>query len=139
VGFGGQIQLTALARIDAPDRIVVKYGWRCLRSPERDYWCFTHVVDSQGKAVGYLDHQLLEGDPPADTWRPGAVAEEQRVYRVPPGVKPQDVRLRIGLYDPASGRRLSVDPSAAPPARASPSRTMERQSWSRCANMASGA
>jgi hypothetical protein len=116
IGFGGELELTSLLRADTPGRIVVKYGWRCLRAPERDYWCFTHLVDGQGKPVGFLDHELLEGDPPARTWRPGATAAEQRVYRLPPGVDPRGLRLRLGLYDPGSGRRLRVEPLSGPAA-----------------------
>ena len=37
---------------------------RCLRSPEREYWCFTHLIDRSNRIVAQLDHRLLGGQPP---------------------------------------------------------------------------
>src|SRR5258708_4765809 len=55
----------------------VKYRWRCLRPPNREYCCFTHVIDEQERIVGYLDHEILGGSPSMITWRKDDLAIER--------------------------------------------------------------
>jgi hypothetical protein len=86
----------------------VRYRWRCLQPPDREYWCFTHLLDSKGKPAGYLDHKPLAGDPPLRSWQPGDTGIEQVVYRAPPGVDPARFTIKLGIYDPSTGDRLPV-------------------------------
>jgi hypothetical protein len=108
ITFGGILELSALSVSAEPGQLTVRYRWRAIQSPDRDYWCFTHILNGEGKVVGYLDHKLLKGDPPLRQWQPGDLGVEQAVFRVPDGVGTAGVRLKIGLYDPDSGTRLQV-------------------------------
>jgi len=107
--FGGQLALTGMSVEVRGGALEVKYRWRCLRSPDRPYWCFTHILDEQGRIVGYLDHPILDGDPPTDKWLGGDEAIERRRFRseaIQPG---NQYRVRVGVFDKSTGGRLAVN------------------------------
>jgi hypothetical protein len=70
---------------------------------DRDYTVFVHVLDQEGEQMWTDDHPPAV---PTSKWKPGETIEYKRTIFVPayPYVGPANVRL--GLYDPASGRRL---------------------------------
>ncbi|HYV61860.1 MAG TPA: glycosyltransferase family 39 protein [Bryobacteraceae bacterium] len=117
VTFAGQLQLSGISARRTQEGLEVQYRWRCLRRMSRDYWCFTHVLDAGGTILRYLDHALLDGEPPATLWREGDVAIERLVLPLPPGPA-GDLRLRIGVYHRGSsgesGERLAVSESSLP-------------------------
>jgi len=104
--FGGMVQLYGLSVAQTADALEVKYGWRTVKRVDREYWCFTHIVDESGKIVGFLDHRILDGAPVITEWKPGGSATESLRFALPEG-KPQ-LRVRIGLYHVPSGQRLPV-------------------------------
>jgi 4-amino-4-deoxy-L-arabinose transferase-like glycosyltransferase len=108
INLGEMIELTGLSVTRMSDILYVKYRWRCLRSPDREYWCFTHILDREGKVIGQLDHRLLDGDPSLRSWRPGDGALEELRFHIPPESSARHLLLRLGLYDPASGIRLRI-------------------------------
>jgi hypothetical protein len=114
VTFDGKLQLTGLSMRRSPEGIDVKYRWRCLKPLDRDYWCFTHIVDGKGAVAGYLDHQILNGDPPTSLWREGDTAIERLSFRFSGTQKETSYRLRLGVFDHASGARLPVTASDFP-------------------------
>jgi hypothetical protein len=66
--------------------------------PDRDYKVFVHLVSAQGQVAAQRDLALsdLEGQ----TARLGLA--------LPPGLDPGTYQLRIGVYDAATGERLTV-------------------------------
>jgi hypothetical protein len=110
VDFGGILALTGFSSVSNDKETVVRFRWRCLRTPDRDYWCFTHLIDGSNRIVAQLDHRLLGGEPPLRTWRVGDEGEEEVRLRLPAGVAPAGLRLRFGIYDPPSGDRLRISP-----------------------------
>jgi len=113
VTFDERLQLTGLSAVTTPDTLEVTYRWRCLRPVQRDYWCFTHILDSKGAIAGYLDHQILAGDPPTTAWKPGDSAIEKLTFRLT-GQNAGPYRLRLGVFDRASGDRLHISASEFP-------------------------
>jgi hypothetical protein len=111
VTFGSQMQLTGIAVSRSSEGLRVKYRWRCLAPMNRDYWCFTHVVDGSGRVIGYLDHRFLNGDPPTSLWKPGDVALEEFVF---PVSQADPSELRVGVYHRESGDRLPVNEGTFP-------------------------
>jgi hypothetical protein len=111
--FGDEIRLEGLALVAEPGSLRVTYGWRCLKPPTAEYWCFTHVIDEKGAVVAYVDHPVLAGDPSTNLWRVGDVATEQLRLRDAVIRVPAKYRLRLGLFERSSGRRLPVSRSAA--------------------------
>ena len=116
VDFGRVLALTGFSAVTSGGETVVRLHWRCLRAPDREYWCFTHLIDGSRRIVAQLDHRLLGGQPPLQTWRAGDGGEEEIRLRLPAGAAPATLQLRFGIYDPPSGDRLRIGP--LPPALA---------------------
>jgi Dolichyl-phosphate-mannose-protein mannosyltransferase len=113
VTFADKLQLAGVSASRTASGIEVRYKWRCLKPMDRDYWCFTHVVDRNGKVIGYLDHRPLDGNPPTSQWKPGDTAVESRVFPVPDGDSGA-YELHVGVYHRESGDRLSITESTFP-------------------------
>jgi len=111
-GFGGFLELTGFQVDRKDDVLTVRYGWRTNKPPPREYWCFTHVVGENGKVLGYLDHRVLNGEPPMFVWHAGDIAVEERRFVIPVEASGAKLMLRLGLYHPQSGERLSVSLSS---------------------------
>jgi hypothetical protein len=92
----------------------VKYRWLCLKPVDRDYWCFTHVIDPRGNIAGYLDHSILNGEPPTSMWREGDVAIKILMFRSSGIQNGESYRLRLGLFDRESGERLLISTTDFP-------------------------
>ena len=110
IDFGGVLALTGFSAVTSAGETAVRLRWRCLRSPDREYWCFTHLIDRSNRIVAQLDHRLLGGQPPLRTWRAGDSGEEEIRLRLPAGTASAGLRLRFGIYDPPSGDRLRIRP-----------------------------
>jgi hypothetical protein len=110
IDFGGVLALTGFSAVTSASEATVRLHWRCLRSPDREYWCFTHLIDRSNRIVAQLDHRLLGGQPPLRTWRAGDSGEEEIRLRLPSGTASAGLRLRFGIYDPPSGDRLRIGP-----------------------------
>lgn len=91
------------AAIGSP--LTMTYRFEPSRKIEGDYWVFLHVLDQEGERLWGDDHQ-----PPVQTsaWEPGKPVEYSRTVFVPnfPYIGPS--QLRLGLYNPATGERLSL-------------------------------
>ena len=53
--------MTNFSVVTELDETTVRFRWRCFRPPDRDYWCFTHLIDGNGRMVAQHDHRLLGG------------------------------------------------------------------------------
>ena len=108
VTFDDKLRLTGLSVQRTSEGLEVKYRWRCLKPLDRNYWCFTHIVDGKGVVAGYLDHQI------ASLWNTGDTAIEKRAFRFSEAQKRESYRLRLGVFDRASGDRLQITASDFP-------------------------
>jgi hypothetical protein len=106
IPLGATMALTGFSVRRTPASILVRFRWRALKLPDRDYWCFAHLIDSSGRIVSQLDHRILGGAPPLKSWNPGDSGIEDVPLPLPPGSSGVGLRLRFGLYDPPSGERL---------------------------------
>jgi hypothetical protein len=114
VTFAGKLQLTGLSLDRTAAGLEVKYRWRCMKTVDRDYWCFTHIVDAQGNIAGYLDHEILSGGPPTSNWKEGDAAVERLLFRLPANPGVAAYHLRLGVFDRATGERLPISTSTFP-------------------------
>jgi uncharacterized SAM-binding protein YcdF (DUF218 family) len=114
VAFAGVMELSGVALEQKDGALEVQYRWRRLRPLDREYWCFTHILDPQDKVVGYLDHRILDGSPSMTAWKEGDAAVETIHYRSRALQSGETYRLRLGLYDRATGQRLAISASAFP-------------------------
>lgn len=114
VAFADKIELTGLSIERSGGSLEVTYRWKCLRPVDRDYWCFTHVVDSREHIIGYLDHALLSEQPAVSTWKAGDIAIENLRFRLPERPNREMYHLHLGLFDRGSGERLQITSSSFP-------------------------
>lgn len=114
VDFGGVFEISGIAFRQTDGAVEVKYRWRCLRPTDREYWCFTHIVDEEDKVAGYLDHRILNGNPSMATWKAGDMAIEDLHLHSPEIRAEKSYRLKVGLYDRTSGKRLTIATSGFP-------------------------
>jgi hypothetical protein len=70
---------------------------------DKDYWVFVHVLDPEGEQMWTDDHL-----PPVPTkqWKAGETVEYKRTIFVPNYPYIGEAVVRLGLYDPSSGKRL---------------------------------
>jgi 4-amino-4-deoxy-L-arabinose transferase-like glycosyltransferase len=112
--FAGKLQLSGLSLRQTEEGLDVKLRWRSVKPVDRDYWCFAHVLDQGGNIAGYLDHQILNGDPPTRMWKTGDSAIERLLFRPPNLRNGETYRLRLGLFDRTSGERVPISSSDFP-------------------------
>jgi hypothetical protein len=114
VALADKLALTGLSIERRAGNLEVTYRWKCLRPVDRDYWCFTHVVDSHDHVAGYLDHALLNAQPAVSMWKAGDIAIEKLRFRLPEGAERETYHLRLGLFNRESGERLQITSSNFP-------------------------
>jgi hypothetical protein len=114
VTFADKFRLTGFSTRPTAAGLEVSYRWRCLRRPDREYWCFTHIVDGQGKVIGYLDHRILNGDPSMSAFKEGDVAIERVLFRSTEILPGEKYHFRLGLFNRESGERLPIPSSNFP-------------------------
>jgi hypothetical protein len=73
---------------------------------DKDYWVFVHVLDPDGEQMWTDDHL-----PPVPTkqWKAGETVEYKRTIFVPNYPYIGAAVVRLGLYDPPTGKRLVLN------------------------------
>jgi len=87
------------------DTVEVSYYWQILRPLPPGLWAFAHVHDGKGIRLSH-DHRLLGGL--TDHLRPGEIVRRDLQIEIPPEFDAGIYSLRVGVWEPASGRRLRV-------------------------------
>ncbi len=82
--------------------------WRALRPPDASYTVFTHLLDGQGALRGQRDSVPMAGQHPTSGWVAGEVIVDPYELPVDADAQPGTHQIEIGLYEPATGRRLPV-------------------------------
>ena len=82
--------------------------WRVLEEMERDWTLFVHLLGPHEKNWGQLDRQPAHGSHPTSQWKPGDLIIDQYEIDVSEEAK-DELLLRIGWYDHASGERMLWD------------------------------
>ena len=82
--------------------------WAPRGRPTRDYTVFVHLLDSEGQLQGQADSPPTSGKYPTSVWDAGESIADLHTITIAPGLPAGEYKLAIGLYDPQTGRRLSV-------------------------------
>jgi len=109
--LGGQAALTGYDLPPAIRRgamLPLTLYWEGLTPMSLDYTVFVHLVDPAGQTIAQADGQPDGGNYPTGLWAPGEVVRDQRAIAIQAGAPPGVYRLRVGLYDLATGQRLPV-------------------------------
>lgn len=120
--FGDQLELVS-ARLPDPalpahagETVAVDLVWRALRPPEADYSVFLHIVDEAGQVLAQRDSFPQSGRAPSSDWPAGPSAPpmpDRHRFRIPATHAAScDCRIRLGVYDAATGARLRTEAGA---------------------------
>ncbi|MFN8532640.1 MAG: DUF2723 domain-containing protein [Dehalococcoidia bacterium] len=88
-------------------QIEITLVWRAVGALDRDYSVFVHVI-SMNRIVAQHDGQPADGSAPTVTWLPNEIVVDRHLIILPPGAANYQLRVATGMYDPATGRRLST-------------------------------
>jgi hypothetical protein len=98
-------QLTAGA--GAAD-MTARFCWRAERRLPTDLTAFVHLLDAGDAIVSQFDAAPGGVDNPTSRWVPGETACTEHPLAIPASGLTDEHRLRVGLYEPVSGRQWSV-------------------------------
>jgi hypothetical protein len=76
----------------------------------QDYMVFVHVLDPTGEQLWTDDHPPV---PATSAWKPGQTVEYTRTVFVPNYPYIGEAAIRVGLYNPASNKRLTLSAQEA--------------------------
>lgn len=93
------------AAIGSPLRVTYRFQVADNAAIDGDYSVFVHVIEPDGEKLWQDDHKP---EVPTSQWKPGQVVEYTRTIFVPTYPYIGDANIRLGLYDPPSGKRLSL-------------------------------
>lgn len=105
--FGGVIGLEQPKISRQADRVETCLGWQSIKPTPYDYQMFIHILRADGTIVAQSDFQPMAGNYPTDAWSPGEVVK-MCIPLDAPGLPENGWHVSIGLYDLATGERLSV-------------------------------
>jgi hypothetical protein len=92
--------------IGSPVKLTYKFTVLPNAAIDGDYVVFVHVLDPSGEQLWTDDHPPIT---PTSAWKPGQVIEYTRTVFVPSYPYIGEAAVRIGLYSPATGKRLTLN------------------------------
>lgn len=100
-------------KLNADGNTALTLNWKVLENPgQTDYLAFVHIVDdkqvtaSNGGIVAQADHSLPI---PSSLWVPGQmVFDGPTLFKIPTSVPDGTYSIRLGLWDPKTGRRANL-------------------------------
>ena len=114
IQLGMHVQLLGYDISREEDRLDVTFYWEALQPLLPPHKVFVHLVDSSGALLSQ-DDSLPGGTAapvPSGTWLPGEfLTDPHRLILPDEAAAP--LEIRIGLYDPSSGKRLPVTAGAS--------------------------
>lgn len=117
---GGKIRLLGYQldreRVKPGETLGITLYWQGLVEIKENYYLFIHLLGRRGLLVGYEDTYHGWGSYPTSLWRPGEIIGD--TYRLPiseDALAPSLIRVDVGLYDPSTGRGLTVFDQARQP------------------------
>jgi hypothetical protein len=109
--FGDQVELLGYdlsASDSGSGTLDIVLYWRALSVMDVSYTTFVHRLDEKGMVVGQVDHAPGDGGFPTTGWLPGEVIADRFVLPWPEGRASAEAQLEVGVYSPATGKRLLV-------------------------------
>ncbi len=101
-------------------RLGLYLHWQTEVPLDKWYKVFVHLIDDQGQLVAQHDGLPALWTYPTDRWMPGEEVIDFHQLGFAPETANGPFSLRVGLYDPANGQRLTISRIADPPYQAEP-------------------
>lgn len=105
--LGGAIRLYGADITRDGDALTVRLVWQSLAPLTTSEKVFVHLVGPDGSLLAQSD-ALPAGGYGTEQWVEGEVVSDEHRLMLPPDPPPGRYRLRIGMYDPATGARLAA-------------------------------
>jgi hypothetical protein len=86
--------------------------WQSVSPTPVSYSVFVHLLDEAGTILAQSDHIPAADRRPTAGWLPGEIVADTAVLFLPSGAPPGPYQFRLGLYDAATGQRLTLLNSA---------------------------
>ncbi len=95
--------------------ITVDLVWQSLQTTTQSLKVFVHVIGGDGFPAAQDDSVPQGGARPTTGWLPPEVVIDRHTVALPTGFAPGTYQLAVGLYDPATGVRVTVSPADTDP------------------------
>jgi len=89
--------------------------WQVTGSLDKDYTVFIHLLNEHDVIAGQGDGPPMDDSYPTSFWGVGESLADEHCLLVHDDAQPGDHRIAVGLYDRATGQRLSVLDAAGKP------------------------
>jgi hypothetical protein len=83
--------------------------WQATGEADRQYALFVHLLDAGDRIVAQQDGVPGDGELPLTSWLAGEYLQDDLTIPLPPDLPAGQYRLAVGMYDPATGARLTTD------------------------------
>lgn len=97
----------------AGEVVELSYYWQALKPMAEDLAVFVHFI-RDGKVRFQQDHEPLHGSYPTSRWQEGELVRESYRVRLPQEMPAGEYEIRIGLWNPMTGKRVRVAQSDLP-------------------------
>jgi hypothetical protein len=91
------------------EAVHLRLYWQALQRLSADYTVFAHVRAFDNQIVAQKDSPPQSGAYPTSFWEAGEAVIDERVIEIPANAPPGKYPIKIGMYLPAAGPRLSID------------------------------
>jgi hypothetical protein len=96
------------AEVQPGQELPVTLYWQALGEADRNYVRFVHLLDASDQIVAQQDGVPANGNIPLTSWLSGEYILDDLTITLPADLPSGEYRLVVGLYDPATGQRLTT-------------------------------
>ena len=87
------------------NQVEIELIWQARAAASRDYAVFVHLVDDTGRLADQRDGAPVQNSYPTTLWAPGEYVRDRYIID---NIAPGTYEIRVGLYTPEDGVRLSI-------------------------------
>jgi hypothetical protein len=110
--LGSQIQLSGYdlssEQLVVNEPLHLTLYWQAINQPRTDYTVFTQLIGPDGLVWGQQDNQPQGGRYPTTAWAVQDRVVDRYELTLREGAPPGQYRLLVGMYDLATGQRLTA-------------------------------
>lgn len=109
VNFGEVISLKGYDTPTYHDQTLrLKLYWQSIAPADTDYTVFVHIRDQSGTLVAQMDRPPTNNHYPTSLWSPGEIIPDEISVPLPGAPNWDHYDISVGLYNFATGARLSI-------------------------------